>query len=495
MKIAIKNFGPIDSIELELTKDLHLIYGENAIGKSYATYCVYCLLKNLTNKSFSYNAISPYGTLGKYRLEEKDESSTFRAILREQLFRLKKEKKSRIAVSKEVLDFIKGQLEEILLKDLENSLQNTFSSLKNLRNGYSNKNYEIILGVADDILLHFISDDEGKLALDTSLEYELEIVEKNTKSTRFSLYENKKKVFGEATEEAFMEKFEMTIFRLINKVLKELDFNIRDIYYLPASRSGLYQALNSFTPIIAELTQNRFFIKRRNIELPSLPEPLSDYFIDLSTANKKNVNTEFLPLINQLQNEIIKGEVDFDENTKRITYKPKDVNIELGLAESSSMVAEMSPLIIYLKHIINYKVGSNRGGNSLYSDHFLSSFRNRRAKGVDILFIEEPEAHLHPEVQITLMEIFSKLISYNIKLFITSHSNYMFNKINNIIIKKDIDVTKVAVYHLVRTPSGTRQNEEMVATGEGIIDDNFQSVSEKLYNERMNSLEELNDDK
>jgi len=494
MKIVIKNFGPIDSIELELTKDLHLIYGENAIGKSYATYCVYCLLKNLTNKSISYSFLNSYNAIRKFGLEEKEAGPIFIVIARDVLFKLRKEKKSRIAVSKEVLDFIKGRLEEILLNDLENSLLNTFSSLKNLRNGYSNKNYEITLELSDGTILYFISDDEGKLTLDINFEYDLEIVEKNTKSTRFSLYQNKKKVFGVATEEAFIREFELSMYYIINGLLRALDFNIRDIYYLPASRSGLYQALNSFTPIIAELTQNRFFIQRRNIELPSLPEPLSDYFIDLSTVNKKNVNTEFLPLINQLQNEIIKGEVDFDENTKRITYKPKDVDIELGLAESSSMVAEMSPLILYLKHIINYKVGSNRVREPLLFDEE-EFFGNWRAKGIDILFIEEPEAHLHPEVQITLMEVFSKLISYNIKLFITSHSNYMFNKINNIIIKKDIDVSKVAVYHLVRTPNGTRQNEEMVATGEGIMDDNFQTVSEKLYNERMNSLEEQNDDK
>lgn len=42
MEIEIKNFGPIDSLKFNLNKDLHLIYGQNAIGKSYATYCLYC---------------------------------------------------------------------------------------------------------------------------------------------------------------------------------------------------------------------------------------------------------------------------------------------------------------------------------------------------------------------------------------------------------------------------------------------------------------------
>lgn len=484
MKIIIKNFGPIDSITLEMTKDLHLIYGENAIGKSYATYCVYCLLKNITNKSIGYRDFQIEG--------EKDEKSIFGEAVREHLVKMKKDRKSRISVGKFLKNFIIGQLEGIIVRGLENSLLNTFSSLKNLRNGFSNKNYEISIEISDGTVLTFLSNSEGKLNLFVNFNFDVEIVEKNTKSTKYSLYGENKKLFGAGTEELFVKQFERNTYVIINKLLRDLDFNIRDIYYLPASRSGLYQALNSFTPIIAELTQNRFFIQNRNIELPSLPEPLSDYFIDLSTVNKKNVNTEFESIISHLQNEIIKGVVDFDEKTKRITYRPHSIDIELGLAESSSMVAEMSPLVLYLKHIINFKNSYTRTRDPLYYDFFYS-FRQKRARGIDILFIEEPEAHLHPEIQIILMEIFTKLIEHKLKIFITSHSNYMFNKVNNIIIKKEIDVEKVAVYHLVKTSSGTSQNHDMIATDDGIWDNNFQSVSEKLYNERMNSLEEQND--
>lgn len=53
MEIQIKNFGPIDNLKFDLNKDLHLIYGQNAIGKSYATYCIYCLLKNIKNKAIN----------------------------------------------------------------------------------------------------------------------------------------------------------------------------------------------------------------------------------------------------------------------------------------------------------------------------------------------------------------------------------------------------------------------------------------------------------
>ena len=70
----------------------------------------------------------------------------------------------------------------------------------------------------------------------------------------------------------------------------------------------------------------------------------------------------------------------------------------------------------------------------------------------------------------------------------------MFNKLNNLLIKKEIDKKNIMVYHLVRTEDGTTVNSEMKVTEDGINDDNFQDISEKLYNDRLNYLEG-NDDK
>lgn len=110
---------------------------------------------------------------------------------------------------------------------------------------------------------------------------------------------------------------------------------------------GLYQALSAFTPIIAELTQNRFFIQNKSIELPSLSEPLADYFIDLSTVDKKKHNNkEFEGIVKLLQNEILKGKVDYNDETRRISYQPDGIDLELHLSEASSMVSELSPFSI-----------------------------------------------------------------------------------------------------------------------------------------------------
>ena len=201
------------------------------------------------------------------------------------------------------------------------------------------------------------------------------------------------------------------------------------------------------------------------------------------SINKKSFNKEYKAFADSIEETILKGYVDFNEDTKKMTYKPKGLNIELNLSEASSMVAELSPLVLYLRHIINHKFTNRSTG-------WIDIFRDKNKKGDDILFIEEPEAHLHSEIQAELMNVFADLSKHNLKIFITSHSNYMFNELNNLILDKKIDKNKIAVYHLIQTENGTIQNPEMVVNEDGIYDENFQETSEKLYEERLRILEE-----
>lgn len=479
MKIEIKNFGPIDYLQFDLDKDLHLIYGKNAIGKSYATYCIYCLLKNIKTRP-------------EYRHFFYQEDTIFRNPFISLLKNLKGKNEN---IKELIIKLVEDQLKSILLKNLENSLLNTFSSLKNLKNRFTKKNYEISILLSDSEKIIFFSNDEGILDLKYETSYHnYEIVIKNTKSTKYSLYLRGKVVFKEPTEAKFINILSRVAIGTLYNVLNNIELNIKDIYYLPASRSGLYQALNAFTPIIAELTQNRFFMQNKNIELPSLSEPLADYFIDLSTVDKKNINENFKDIIETLQKDILKGEVEYNDKTKRIVYKPDDIDLELNLSEASSMVAELSPLVLYFKHIINNKFSSFRNRDYSYEIPFYDTDnRKRNLKGYDILFIEEPEAHLHPEVQVKLLEVFSKLSSLNLKIVITSHSNYMFNKLNNLLISDTISSNNTIVYHLIKGESGTLQNKNMLVTEDGINDDNFADTAEELYYERMQSLEAQDD--
>ncbi len=481
MEIEIKNFGPISYLKFDLSKDIHLIYGKNAIGKSYATYLIYCFLKTLKQT----------GRQLELSLIQREKWQSYEAMFAEKLALLKGSE--RIDITEIARKIILDRLRDAFLPMLQNSLSNTFNSILGLNNQFSKKNFEIRFSRQNRYIKMVISSEEnGDLVLGIDWGgLKFEIGKNKPDYLLFSLFMGETTILDHENEVDFVndvghhiELIALSWFSLWT------DSPIKDIYYLPASRSGLYQALNAFTPIIAELTQNRFFLQNKNIELPSLSEPLADYFIDLSTVDQKYDNRTFEEALDFLQVEILNGEVEYDDKRKKIIFKPKGTNLQLNLSDASSMVSELSPLAIYLKHIFNHKY---TGATPL--DDFINSHRdpNSQAKGSDILFIEEPEAHLHPEVQVLLVELFAMLSKQGIKIFMTSHSNYMFNKLNNMLIGGELDESKVEVYHLISSPEGTIRNANMMVSKEGIEDENFQETSEKLYMERMALLEAQND--
>lgn len=454
MKIEIKNFGPIDHLVFDMDKDLHLIYGQNAVGKSYATYCLYCLLKNMNIVLADFTAPES----NNYYATE-----TFNQFSKNIFDSFQKTNQKQVNITTKIL----GLFERILLEKIEKSLLNTFASISTLKNGFSNKDFELTVSFTEEdevqTFVIYMKNNKLKMRFDIDL-LPIRIIKNND---NYTLLVNKITRSKTNNIDQFIQDLGFWVFDLFKIICFDLLYSgTRNIHYLPASRSGLYQSLNSLSPIIAELSQQQHKLRKNTIELPTLTAQVAEYFRDLSTVNTNNINSKFTAIIEKLEQDILKGSINFDNENKKIYYTPKQTNIKLNLPQASSMVSELSPLLIYFKHILDSENGEP-----------------------DIMFIEEPEAHLHPEIQVKLIEILAEISKMNIKIFITSHSNYMFNKLNNMLLNGDIDKDKIAVYHLIQGENGSYQNPNMIVTTDGIDDDNFVSVSEQLYTERMNIYE------
>ena len=145
----------------------------------------------------------------------------------------------------------------------------------------------------------------------------------------------------------------------------------------------------------------------------------------------------------------------------------------------------------FLKYIINEKQNKKKDFllNGLIE---LTDSIDNNADKTTIIFIEEPEAHLHPEIQILLTDIFARLTKHNVKIVLTTHSNYIFNKVNNLILSKELATDKIANYHMVHTEKGSIVKAESELTEEGMEDDNFVPIAEQLYKERLDIYENQN---
>ncbi len=450
MKFEINNFGPIKNFKIDLDENLQLIYGKNSVGKSYAVSAVYLLIKNiLSGKASNIKNEGDFQTIIN-KIEQKIEAKNFQAYP---------------IPEKYIYQYVKNSF-SFFIEEIENSFKNSFSDLKNITNRLNNEDFSIIVEFYN--IKFKIKIKNNKLYISDILKFPSIIIKFTTKlkSNPFILLK-KKIIYIEKLplqENYIKEALNYITFDSINEVLKKIKEQYNNIYFLPASRSGLYTAMNTFSSLFVELSQQRQFISK-TISLPDISEPVSDYFLNISKINNENENN-LADIVNKFENKILKGRVKYDTRTKKLKFLQENIDLSLDLKETSSMIAELTPIVAHLKFIIDK---------------------------TSILFIEEPETCLHPEIQVEIMKIFAEIATnFNIKLILTSHSNYMFNQLNNLILDKQIDSKITKSSHLVMTKTGSIDNQDMNVTDDGIADNNFANTSKKLYNERMNIYEKLN---
>jgi hypothetical protein len=117
---------------------------------------------------------------------------------------------------------------------------------------------------------------------------------------------------------------------------------------------------------------------------------------------------KYIDLAKILEQEILGGNIKFstvEPNTRRdILFQPaQNVNLEIPIA--SSMVKELSPLVLYLRYL---------------------------ALPGDLLIIDEPEMNLHPIAQVKMTEFLATLVNAGLNILITTHSTYVVDHLGNL---------------------------------------------------------------
>jgi predicted ATPase len=463
--ITIENFGAIKYFQFDTEKDMYLLFGKNSVGKSYAISLVYLILKNILSSS-------------KERKEYYSYSYEFKRKMEIDINRLEKKLEASNEKEIDISSYVEKKLIselEFFVKKLNDSLLNTFDELSNLQNEFTRKKIQItIITVASKKILE-LRKKNYKLEF-RIVRYEIykkSILKKDIAPNEYNFeVTNNKIIFFFENDEFFKYKFFGAINGFVLDFFKELE-NTNSIYYLPASRSGLYQALGAFGQIFAELSKNRNFISKP-ITIPAISEPIADYYLYLSniTPSKKS-NSDFIDYVNEIEKDILQGIVTFDNERKKLFFTPNNTSLKLDLSATSSMVSEISPITSYIKYIFTIN-------------------RNQQGEQKPLIFIEEPEAHLHPETQVKLMEVFARMVKDNkIKLVMTSHSNYLFNKASNLVMDNKIDKDKFKAVLFDMTGEGSIARE--LETDEyGIEDENFIDTAESIYEEKIQLINKLN---
>lgn len=459
MKITIEEFGPIKKFEYDLDKEIIVTYGNNNIGKSYAMQLVYLFLKIFIRNIY----ITPRGYKNSYWISRGMNGSLLREKMKN-LIQTFIDSKSEIKdITNDVVDGINEIISAFYMTEFLNSCKNTFGNLEKTLE----RKPKITVKGEDYILYIDLKENRIEAKLN------IKPIRLKRSTSDFHKSRNTKDYLDIYVVDSIEKPLELVLDKiqeLYVKYIRMISREYESVYFLPASRSGIYAGMNAFGSIVAELSKNRAYFTKK-IEFPGISEPISDYFIELSNI-KIRENENLKKIYGEIEDEILKGKVTFDKNRNALMYKPNDVDALYEMTEVSSMVSEISPIVAFLKYSM------------------LEGYRKSKVSK-SILFIEEPEAHLHPYNQIKLIEIFSKLINENVKLIMSSHSNYVFNKLNNLVLGQKLDYQIYDPIVLEETEEGSVSKHAKIDEL-GATDENFVDVSEMLYVEREEIIDKLN---
>lgn len=243
------------------------------------------------------------------------------------------------------------------------------------------------------------------------------------------------------------------------KILKEIPDT--DSYYIPAERS--------------EIIIDKKILSRRVKNESDLSKNQSDVLSDIINidSNKKG---EFYKLGCEFDLEFSGIIVDVEEKNfiNDIIYKEYESNEQLPSKLLSTSIHEMTLFSLYLKYIL---------------------------KPGDLLIIEEPEAHLHPENQRLLLKYIVKAVNSGLNIIITTHSEYISDQLNNLVrlnnvtdekirqlnYTKDcvLDCQDLAIYNFKKLSHYEYAAEKLDIDETGFFEENFSKIVDELYAETV----------
>ena len=199
------------------------------------------------------------------------------------------------------------------------------------------------------------------------------------------------------------------------RIFSEILFNVANplsnaVHYLPADRAGVMHAGRAL--IISLLERASYPALQRGTLFPTLPGALANFLQQLVDLDEPRGQEG---LAANLEREILKGAIHIKKSEigyPSFFYQPQGWRSEdIPLMNSSSMVSELAPVVLYLRHIV---------------------------QPGDVLIIEEPESHLHPAMQVEFVRQLAAVVNSGIRVMLTTHSEWVLDELANLVRLSDL---------------------------------------------------------
>ena len=242
-------------------------------------------------------------------------------------------------------------------------------------------------------------------------------------------------------------------------------------YYLPADRTGAMHFYKLVArALIANTASARPGAAAATSMLTGVAADFLGQLIEQSEAAPGRP-TQGQDLGRSLEATILDGSVRIEESeaigVPHFLYRPKGWKHDLELANASSMVSELAPVVLYLRHLL-------RPGN--------------------VMILEEPESHLHPAMQVELTRQLAALVAAGIRVIVTTHSEWLVEELANVVQRSSIpeserkgtalapDQVGVWLFEQKGRPKGSVVSEIRMDE-DGLFGTGFDEVASALHND------------
>ena len=179
-------------------------------------------------------------------------------------------------------------------------------------------------------------------------------------------------------------------------------------HYLPADRGGLMTTHKVIVrSLIGRSSLSAIQLDEHSPTLPGVHADFLSQLITIETSRQRSPRGS--ELAERLESKLLKGTIQIKPSAAGFSdfyYLPDGWLEDIPLMNASSMVSELAPVVLYLRHV----VGPN-----------------------DILIIEEPEAHLHPAIQVEFIRHLAAAVRAGVRIMLTTHSEWVLEELSNLV--------------------------------------------------------------
>lgn len=186
----------------------------------------------------------------------------------------------------------------------------------------------------------------------------------------------------------------------------------RPAHYLPSDRAGV---MHTHRVAVGSLIQRASYAGiQREESLPLLSGFIADFLRQLTELDSRadiwgGELENRAELAGRIERKMLKGGVRYENSVTGypiFSFKPDGWKEDIPLMNTSSMVSELAPVVLYLRHVV-------RPGETL--------------------IIEEPESHLHPAMQVEFTRQLAAVVRAGVRVIITTHSEWVLDELANLV--------------------------------------------------------------